>query len=136
MQSGQSVRETSSHYRNLGGILRRFNDMHASVWWLVVTLFDPPSSSMMMTGGTPNVAVQQMLDPPPDPLSRSCLWNVDPASLVLVLRPMKMTHQGLLQWMADSSYSCGDGCPQMSPRDSKSTSCTPGPSCSASSTNG
>ena len=45
-----------------------------------------------------------MLDPPFDPLSRSLLWNVDPASLVLAVRLMKMTHQSLLLWMAGSSY--------------------------------
>ena len=64
------------------------------------------------------------------------LWSVGLAYLVLVARPMKMTHQGLLPWMAGSSSGCGTRWPQMWLRDSRSTSCTPGPTCSASFTNG
>ena len=64
-------------------------------------------------GGIPHVVVQQMSDPPSDPPSRSCLWNIDPVSLVLVVRPTKMTHQGLLPWRAGSSSGHGTRWPQM-----------------------
>ena len=54
------------------------------------------------------MAVQQKSDPP-DPPSRSRLWNVDQASLVLAVRLMKMTCQGFLPWLAGSSSGCGAG---------------------------
>ena len=49
---------------------------------------------------------------------------------------MKMIHQCLLLWMAGSSSSCGARWPQRWQRGSNSTSCTPGPTCSAPSSNG
>ena len=52
-------------------------------------------------GGIPNVAVQQMSYPPPVHHPGPCLWNVDLAYLLLVVRLMKMTHQGLFhRWLA------------------------------------
>ena len=48
-----------------------------------------------------------MLDPPSDPLSRSCLWNVDPVSIMLADRLMKMTHQGPLLGRVGSSSGHG-----------------------------
>ena len=85
--------------------------------------------------GIPNVALQQMLNPPSDPPSRFHLWNVNPVSLVLTVRLMKMTYQGLLPWIAGSSSNCGARWPHMWPRGSESTSHTPVLTCSALSAN-
>ena len=84
--------------------------------------------------GIPKVMVQQMLGTPSAPPSRSHLWNANPVSLMLVVRLKKMTHQGLLLWMAGSSSRCDARWPQMWPRGSRSTSHTPGLTCNASST--
>ena len=128
---GQSARETSSHYWSLGRMQEDWHDMHASVWQMVV----PPSSSTLMGQGIPSEAVLWMLNPPSDPLSRSHLWNVDPVSLVLVVRPMKMTHQGLLPWRAGISSGCGNGWLWRWQWDTGTTSYTPGLACGAPSTN-
>ena len=80
---------------------------------MAVPLPDLPPVPHRLGGGIPNVAVQQMLDPPSDPLSRSHLWNVNPVSLMLVVRLKKMTCQGLLPWMAGSSSGHGTSWPQM-----------------------
>ena len=53
MQRGQSVRETSSHYSNLGMMQEDWNGMDASIWQMAVHLPDPPSSSMLMGWGYP-----------------------------------------------------------------------------------
>ena len=79
-------------------------------WWFLCPILHPVPHQW--GGGIPNVAVQQMSDPP-DPPSRSCLWNVDPTNLVFVVRATKMTHQGLLPWMAGNSSSCGARWPGM-----------------------
>ena len=70
-------------------------------WWSLHQILPPVPHQWH--GGIPNVVVQQMSDPPSDPPSRSHLWNVNPASLVLVVRLKKMTCQGLLPWLAGSS---------------------------------
>ena len=131
---GQSARETSLHYWSLGRMQEDWNDVHVLVWRKAVPSCNPPSSSTLRGRGIPNVAVQQMLDPPSDPPSRSHLWNGDPVSLMLVVRPTKTTCQGPLLWRAGSSSGHGTRWLQRWPRGSKSTSHTPGLTCNASST--
>ena len=87
-------------------------------------------------GGNPNVAVWQMLDPPSHFQSKSCLWNVSPLSLELLVRLKRMTHQGLLLWLAGSSSGDDARWPWMWPRGSKITSHTPALTCNASSADG
>ena len=134
MHRSQSKGETSSHYWNLGGMQEDWDDMHISVWQLAVSPWNPSSSSILLGRGIPDMVVQWMSDPPLDLLSRSHLLNVDPASLVLAVRPMKMTHQASFHgWLAALLAMALDGlgCDWVT---RESTSHTPGLTCSALST--
>ena len=107
------------------------NNMHSSVWQLAAPLPDPPLGSTLMGWGHSRYGDPMKVGSSSDLWSRSHPWSVSPVSLMLAVRLRKMTHQCLLLQMAGSSSGHGAIWPQMWPRGSKSTSCTPTLTCNA-----